>query len=65
MSNIEMSPDVKIIYHYGHFSFYLSCPVCHEKFETHNDHFLKELICPYCRSMQELQIPQTIHQISA
>lgn len=65
MNKINPIPEIKIVYHYGHYSFYLHCPGCYEDFENHCDYFPKELCCPYCKYSLELKLPLTIHPLTA
>jgi phage FluMu protein Com len=56
--------NVKIISHFGHLSYSMTCPICLELFEEHNDQYLDILKCPYCKTDYEVS-KLDVHEISA
>jgi transposase-like protein len=65
MIKIEKESDVKIIYHFGHFSYSIYCPVCNEYFESHSEMCLEHLYCPYCKEDLVIKRIFSEHQVSA
>jgi uncharacterized protein YbaR (Trm112 family) len=56
---------LEVVSHFGHFSYNLNCPVCHEPFEDHCDSSLKVITCPYCKTQLKLSYQLSSEQFSA